>query len=67
MVNITKDVEHVEESTPKPRSDEKLKTAYPTAEEKLIDFLNRCKLKNSEVMLCPKCSDVFDKEVTKGL
>ncbi|KEH17010.1 hypothetical protein MTR_0054s0250 [Medicago truncatula] len=47
--------------------DEKIKTTYPTAEEELIDFLNRCKLKNSEVMLCPRGSAVFDKMTSKGL
>ncbi|PNX66332.1 hypothetical protein L195_g055027, partial [Trifolium pratense] len=36
-------------------------------EEELVDFLNRCKLKNSEVMLCPRCSAVCDKEATAGL
>jgi len=50
-----------------PQFDEKLKVAYPTAEEELIDFLNRCRLKNSEVMLCSRGSVVFDKEETKGL
>jgi len=67
MVDITKEAEHVEETAPEPQFDEKLKIAYPTAEEELIDFLNRCKLKNSEVMLCLRCSVVFDKETTKGL
>lgn len=32
---------------------EKMKVVYPKAEEELIDFLNRCKIKGSEVMLCP--------------
>jgi len=36
-------------------------------EEELIDFLNHCKLKNSEVMLCPRCSLVFDKRPLKAL
>ena len=36
------------------------------AEEELIDFLNRCRLKNSEVMLFPGCISLFDKEVTKS-
>ena len=67
MVDITKEAEHVEETAPEPQFDEKLKTAYPTAEEELIEFLNRCKLKNFEVMLCLRCSIVFDKEATKGL
>lgn len=43
----------------------KMKVAYPKAEEELINFLNRCKLNNSEVMLSPKSSLVFDKEATK--
>jgi len=47
--------------------DEKAKAAYPTVEEDLIDYLNRCRLKNSEVMLCPRCSSIFDKEATKRL
>jgi len=67
MVDITKYAGHVEQIALEPQFDEKLKTAYPTSEEELIDFLNRCKLKNYEVMLCPKCSVVFDKEATKGL
>ena len=67
MVDITKDAKDVEETAPEPQFDEKLKTTYPTAEEDLIDFLNRCKLESSEVMLCPRCSVVFDKKATKGL
>jgi len=35
-------------------------------EEELIDFLDRCRLKNSEVMLCPRSSSMFDKEATKS-
>ena len=46
---------------------EKMKVAYPMAQEDLIDFLSRCRLKNSKVMICPICSYVFDKEATKGL
>jgi len=67
MVDITKDAGDVEETTPEPQFDEKLKAAYPTTEEELIDFLNRCRLKNFEVMFCPRCSVLFDKEATKGL
>jgi hypothetical protein len=63
MVDITKDAGYVEETTLEPQFDEKFKATYPTAEEEQIDFLNRCRLKNSEVMLCPRCSVVFDKEV----
>jgi len=67
MVGVTKDAEYVEEMALEPQLDEKLKTTYPLAEEELIDFLNRCKLKNSKVMLCLRCSVVFDKGATKGL
>jgi len=67
MVGITKDVEHIKEIVPEPQFDETLKTAYHIAKEELIDFLNRCRLKNYEVMLCLRCSVVFDKKATKGL
>jgi len=33
MVDITKDAEYVEETTPEPQFDEKLKAAYPTSKE----------------------------------
>ena len=46
---------------------EKMKVSFPMIEEELIDLLNRCKLNNYEVMLCPRCSAVYDKEGTKGL
>lgn len=42
-----------------------MNVAYPRAEEELIDFLNGCKLKDSKVLLCPRSSVVFDKEVSK--
>jgi len=44
---------------------EKMKTAYPWAEEDLIDFLNRYKISNTHAMLCPRCSAVFDKKAAK--
>ncbi|PNX89623.1 hypothetical protein L195_g045745, partial [Trifolium pratense] len=46
---------------------EKIKGVYPQAEEELVDFLNKCKLSNKEVMLCPRCSIVCDKEAIAGL
>jgi len=45
--------------------EEKMRVAYPRAEEDLINFLNRCKISNTNVMLCPRCSAVFDKEAAK--
>jgi len=67
MMDITKNAELVKEIAPESQFDEKSKTAYASTEEELIDFLNRCRLKNFVVMLCPRCSVVFDKEATKGL
>ncbi|WJX34091.1 hypothetical protein P8452_22239 [Trifolium repens] len=55
------------EKIPEEEYFEKMKVVYPRAEEDLIDFLNRCKLKNKGVMLCARCSAVCDKEATAGL
>jgi hypothetical protein len=45
----------------------KFQEVYHKAEEELVDFLNRCKLNNTEVMICPKCSAVCDKEAIASL
>jgi len=42
-----------------------MEVAYPKAEEDLIDFLNRCNISNTNAMLCPRCSAMFDKEAAK--
>ncbi|KEH16120.1 hypothetical protein MTR_0319s0030, partial [Medicago truncatula] len=44
-----------------------IERAYPKAEEDLVDFLNRCKISNTNAMLCPRCSAVFDKEAAKAI
>lgn len=49
----------------KPNDEDQTTEAYPKVEEKLVDFLNQCKLKDLEVMLCPRCNSVFDKEAAK--
>jgi len=46
---------------------EKMKIAYPTSEEDLVDFLKRCKISNSKPMLCPRCSVIFDKEPARSI
>lgn len=46
---------------------EKIKVVYPKAKEELFDFLNRCKLKGFEVMLCPRCSAISDKKASKDV
>jgi len=40
-----------------------MEVAYPKAEEDLIDFLNRCKISNTNPMLCPRCNAVFDSDL----
>lgn len=44
-----------------------MKVFFPKGEEEIIDFINRCNIKDSEVMSCPCCRAVFDKEVAKEL
>lgn len=46
---------------------EKMKVVYPKDKEKLIDFLNMCNIKGSEVMLWPYWSAVFVKELVEDL
>ncbi|AES87910.2 hypothetical protein MTR_4g037440 [Medicago truncatula] len=67
MVEVSRSPKDADEIISESLFHEKAKAAYPMAEEELIDFLNRCRLKNYEVMLCPRCSSVFDKEATKSL
>lgn len=62
MVDITESMEESE-----PDYDEQIKVVFPKAEEELIDFLNKCKLKDFKVMLYPRCNTVFDGEVEKVL
>src|ERR1044072_5481671 len=47
--------------------DQKMEEVFPNAGEDLVDFLNMCKLEDIEVMMCPRCSAVFDKKAAKGL
>ena len=47
--------------------EEKIQVVFPKAEEDLIDFLNKCKISGSPVMLCPRCSTVFDKKAAKNV
>lgn len=51
----------------KPNNKDQTTHAYPKVEEDLVKFLNQCKLIDSEVMLCPRCNSVFDKEAAKKL
>jgi len=67
MAEVSGNPKDADENTLELQFDEKAKAAYPTAEEELIDFLNRCILKNSKVMLCPRCNSIFNKEAMKIL
>ena len=67
MVEATKGPKVTDEVISESQFVEKIKMAYHMAEEELIVFLNCCRLKNYEVIMCPRCSSMFYKEVTKGL
>ena len=49
------------------RQEEVNKTAFPKENEDLAKFLHRCQKKKSEVMLCPRCSSIFDKKVEEHI
>ena len=42
-----------------------IEVVYPMVGEGLLEFLHRYKVEDSEVMLCPRCSVVFDNRVVK--
>lgn len=62
MVEVTDELDMEVEVEVGENIEEKMKVVYPITEEKLIDFLNRYKLKHSEVMLCPRSISIFDKK-----
>ncbi|KAI5431124.1 hypothetical protein KIW84_035331 [Lathyrus oleraceus] len=41
--------------------------AYPKEEENLIEFIKRCQKMRTEVMLCPRCSAIFDRKAATNL
>ena len=49
------------------RQEQANKTAFPRENENLADFLQRCQKKKSEVMLCPRCSSIFDKKAAEHI
>ena len=49
------------------RQEEVNKTAFPKEDEDLAEFLHRCQKKKSEVMLCPRCSSIFDKKADEHI
>ena len=67
MVHIDDNLDAQVKEVTKWEYDQKMEEVFHKAGEDLVDFLNRCKLEDSEVMLCPRCSAVFDKKAAKGL
>ncbi|KAI5414839.1 hypothetical protein KIW84_040343 [Lathyrus oleraceus] len=41
--------------------------AYPKEEENLVEFIKRCQKMRTEVMLCPRCSEIFDRKAATNL
>lgn len=54
------------EVDPEPREIEE-QAAFPEEGETLLDFLCRCHRNISEVMICPKCSGVFDRKAVERI
>lgn len=46
-------------------TDSDMQAVYPQSKEGLINFLERCKLNDSKIMLFPCCNVIFDEEVKK--
>lgn len=61
MVEITEDfnMDEFEESG------NKIEAVFPKAGESFLEFLYRCQVDDSEVMVCPRCSAMFDKKAAK--
>lgn len=49
------------------RQEDYNKVAFPKEKENLMDFLHRCQRKKSEVMLCLRCSAMFEKQAAHNL
>ncbi|KAI5419806.1 hypothetical protein KIW84_043824 [Lathyrus oleraceus] len=49
------------------RQKEYQRLAYPKEEENLVEFIKRCQKMRTEVMLCPRCSAIFDRKATTNL
>lgn len=67
VVEATEGPNEIKEVVTKLEYAGKIKVAYPYAKSELIYLLNRYKLKDYEVMMCPRCNAVFNKKATEGL
>ena len=59
MVGVTEDLNMEVEVEVGENSEEQMKVVYPRVDEKLIEFPNGYKFKDSEVMLCLRCDAIF--------
>lgn len=64
MVNITN---HTDQQEVETNYEDHMKVIFPKNGQELINFLNRCRLKDSEIMFFLCYSVVFNKEVAKEL
>ncbi|KAI5432365.1 hypothetical protein KIW84_036198 [Lathyrus oleraceus] len=49
------------------RRKEYQRLAYPKEDESLVEFIERCQKMRTEVMLCPRCSAIFDRKAATNL
>ncbi|KAI5401519.1 hypothetical protein KIW84_066117 [Lathyrus oleraceus] len=49
------------------RRKEYQRLVYPKEEENLVEFIKRCQKMRTEVMLCPRCSAIFDRKAATNL
>lgn len=67
MVEMGQDTKMEADEQGLKQNEEQFKVAYPKNEESLVEFLHRCQRKRFEVMMCPKCSFVFDRKAEENI
>lgn len=65
MVEIIEDFNMEDQDGAFEGSESQIEDVYHKAGEGLLNFLHRCKTEDSEVMLYPRCSVVFNKRAAK--
>lgn len=67
MVELGEDVNMGAHEESIQQSEDQVKVAYPNEDGSLIGFLHRCQRNKSEVILCPRCSSVFEKKTIENI
>lgn len=67
MVETVQDFDMEAEQETGESNETRLNVVYLKADDGLVDFLYRCKAGEYEVMLCLRCSPVFDKKAAKEM